>query len=85
MLQNLKTQTVTKLKSLNCDNSKSRIVTKLKIVAKLKNSNCDRTQKHIVTKLKLKLLQNSKTKIVTTQIVTKLKNLNWDKIPNLKL
>ena len=44
-------------------------------MAKLKNSNCDKTKKY-------KLWQNSKTQIVTilqkTQIVTKLKNSNYD-------
>ena len=81
---------------LNCDNSKTQIVTKL-------NSNCDKTQKR-------KLWQNTNTQIVTkvnsncdktkqncivtkklwqlwqnpnNQIVTKLKNSNYDKMgPN---
>ena len=40
---------------------------------KTKNSNYDKTQK-------LKLLQNSKT-----QLVTKLKNSNWDQTQKLKI
>ena len=51
MYENSKTQIARKLNS-NCDNSKKQIVTKPKY------SNCDKTQK-------LKLLQNSKTQIVT--------------------
>ena len=58
----IKTQSVTKLFSLNCDKTQ-----KLKFW-KNSESKLWKTQK-------LKLLQNS-----TTQIVTKLKNLNWAKI-----
>ena len=79
-----------KTNKLNCDSSKTQIVTKLKMWPKSNNSKCGKTQK--VTKLenlngdktqnvtKLKIWQNSKTQIVTTP-----KNSCCDKILKPKL
>ena len=79
-LKNSKSQMVIQLQKSNCDrtqkhklwqNSKTQIVTKLKLWRKkLKKSKCHKTQ--IVPNLRTQIkYQNSKT-----QIVTKLKNLN---------
>ena len=68
--QNSKTETETKHKIFKCDNIQNSNCdkTKKENCDKTQNSNCDKTQK-------LKLRQNFKT-----QIVTKLKNPNWEKL-----
>ena len=55
----LKKSNSDKLKKLNCENSNPQIVTKFK------NSNWDKTQTMKIQKIKL--IQNLKKKIVTTQ------------------
>ena len=81
----MKTQIVMKLKKSNGDK------TQLKLWQNTKNSNCDKTQ--IVTKLKIERKKISTQNVkrfklwqnLRTQILTKLKNSNYDKTQKLKL